>query len=450
MNKLVSQLFKPVDIASIVFIRISLGIILSLDVLRYMATQNGKVFWKAIWIDPEFHFKYFGFGWVETVPETYLNLIVIIVALSALFVAIGFLYRISATIFFFGFSYLFLLEQAYYLNHYYLVILVSFLLIFIPANRLFSVDSLIWPKLRSNVISAWCLWLLMFQIGIVYFYAGVAKLNADWLQGWPLRMWLDDVGFSGIYKEIFIYSATYFGLLFDLLIVPMLLYRRTRIIGFTLAIIFHISNKLLFNIGVFPFLSLTLTTLYFSPSWPRKVFRLKRIDEERENITKSLIFKPETRRHLTVVFLSVYVVFQILFPLRHFIYPGNVSWNEEGHKFSWHMKLRDKDGKIRYFILDPETGKEWKLNPSSYLTHRQARYLSTRPNLMIQFAHYIEKQFKEIGYEDVEVRARALVSLNGRKKQLIIDPNVDLTKKRESMMHADWILPLEEPLKNKK
>ena len=69
---------------------------------------------------------------------------------------------------------------------------------------------------------------------------------------------------------------------------------------------------------------------------------------------------------------------------------------------------------------------------------------------MIQFAHYIEEQFKEIGYEDVEVRARAEVSLNGRKRQLIVDPDVDLTTHHESILPAAWIMPLSEPLKSYK
>ena len=446
MNKFIDHLFKPVDIASIVFVRITLGLILFANVLSYLTDQ----YIRALWIDPEFHFKYFGFGWVDIVPEAYLNVIVFTVSLSALFIAIGFLYRISTFIFFIGFSYLFLLDEALYLNHYYLVILVSFLLIFIPAHSSLSVDSLIWPKIRSSVISRWCLWILMFQIGVVYFFGGIAKINADWLQGWPLRMWVDEVSFvSGQYKEIFVYCLAYFGMLFDLLIVPLLLYGRTRIFGLILAIIFHVTNKLLFDIGIFPFASLILTTLYFSPDWPRKILRLKipaDLSESESNINLHI----KKYRLLTLTLLSVYVVIQVLLPLRHFLYPGNVSWTEEGHKFAWHMKLRDKSGKIKYFIRDPKTGKEWELRPEIYLTKRQKRKLSTRPNLMIQFAHYIEEQFKQLGYEDVEVRAKARVSLNGRKKQLIVDPHIDLTMHEDSIMAAEWIIPLVEPLRTKK
>ncbi|MGI9534250.1 MAG: HTTM domain-containing protein [Thermodesulfobacteriota bacterium] len=447
MNNLIIQLFKPVDIASIVFVRIFLGLILFVNVLSYITTP----YLKAVWIEPEFHFKYLGFYWVETVPETYLSFIVFLVALSALFIAIGLIYRISTIIFFVGFSYLFLLDQSLYLNHYYLVILVSFLLIFIPANRSLSVDSLIWPRIRSSVISSWCVWILMFQIGVVYVFGGIAKINADWLHGWPLKIWLEGNEFTnGQYREIFAYSLSYLGLLFDILIVPLLLYRRTRIIGFIVAIIFHTTNKLLFDIGIFPYVSILLTTLYFTPGWPRIMLGLKTPDVLNQINVSNLGFQSRKLRQFTVFILLAYVIIQLLFPLRHFLYPGNVSWTEEGHKFAWQMKLRDKTGNIRYFIRDPKTGKEWELNPKIYLTDLQIRKFATRPNLIIQFAHYMEKQFKGLGYEDVEVRARGKVSLNGRKMQLIVDPNVDLTLHRESFMPADWIMPLVEPLKTKK
>ena len=445
MNTLPQLLFKPVDIASIVFVRIAFGIILFINIVGYLYYD----FATAVWVEPEFLFKYWGFGWVDVLPAQYLYVLIFIVALSALFISIGFLYRISTVIFFLGFSYLFLLEQSMYLNHYYLVILVALLFIFIPANRSFSVDALIWPGIRSNTINAWCLWILMFQIGVVYFFGGLAKLNPDWLRGWPLWMWLNQ-GYIGSseHKVFFVYFVAYFGLLFDLFIVPLLLYRRTRLLGFMLAIAFHITNKLLFNIGIFPYLSLVLTTLYFSPSWPRKLLSSEmpqikvRNNIEQTNTLSSI-------QKVTLFFLTIYIAFQVLFPLRHFLYPGYVSWTEEGHKFSWHMKLRDKKGSIKFYIRDPIRNKEWELNPSVYLNARQKRMVSTRPYMMIQFAHFMEEQFRALGYKDVEVRVNARVSLNGRKKQIIIDPNVDLTMHRHTIRHSPWIMPLVEPLRDK-
>lgn len=444
MNNIITSLFRPVDISSIVFVRIFFGLLLFLKVGSYLFT--GYI--DQVWLQPEYHFTYYGFHWVSVLPGNYMYSIVAAVAVAALFIAIGLLYRISTIVFFTGFTYLFLLDQAVYLNHYYLVIIVSFLFIFIPSNRYLSVDSLIWPKIRSRWISSWCLWILMFQIGLVYFYGGLAKINLDWLQGWPLWIWLDD-SFIGTHpnKELLVYVISYFGLFFDLLIVPLLLYRRTRVFAFILALVFHITNKALFNIGIFPYFSIILTTLYFSPGWPHKLFNKSNAADYLKDFNQ-LSFKTLRKpRQYLLLFLAVFIAFQILFPLRHILYPGNVSWTEEGHNFAWHMKLRDKYGSITYEIRDPKTGKTWDLNPEIYLTKRQKRKLATRPYLAIQFAHYIEEQFKLTGYENVEVRAKAKVSLNGRRKQLIIDPNIDLTMYNDSLMPAEWILPLTKALR---
>ncbi len=444
MDKLITSLFRPVDISSIIFVRIALGLLLFIQVGSYLFTG----FIDQIWLQPDYHFKYYGFHWVRVLSGVYLYSIVAIVSVAALFIALGFLYRISTFIFFIGFTYLFLLDQAIYLNHYYLVILVSFLLIFIPANRYLSIDSLIWPGIKSRWISSWCLWILMFQIGIVYFYGGIAKLNWDWLNGWPLRIWLDD-GYIGTHprNELFVYIASYYGLLFDLLVVPLLLYRKTRVFAFIFALAFHLSNKALFNIGIFPYLSLVMTTLFFSPGWPRKIFSNTTVADYLQDFNILSFDKQKKSQKYLIIFLTVFVAGQVLFPLRHFLYPGNVSWTEEGHNFAWHMKLRDKSGRINFNIRDPKTGNTWDLDPEIYLTKRQLHKMATRPYLALQFSHYIEEQFKEMGYENVEVTANALVSLNGRKKQLIIDPNVDLTMHKDSLMPAKWILPLTKPLK---
>lgn len=442
MNNIISSLFRPADISSIVFVRIAFGLLLFAKVGSHLFT--GYI--DQVWLGPDYHFTYYGFHWVKVLPANYMYALVAGVSVSALFIALGFLYRISAVIFFAGFSYLFLLDQAVYLNHYYFVILVSFILIFIPANRYFSVDSLIWPKIKRAWISNWCLWLLIFQISVVYIFGGIAKLNMDWLQGWPLWIWLNESNIGSYNKEILVYALSYGGLLFDLLIVPLMLYRRTRLFGFILAIVFHMTNKLLFNIGIFPYFSIVMTTLYFSPDWPRRIVGslLQQASPAQRSIK---ITDLNPRQKAVLIVLSVFVAFQLLMPIRHFFYPGNVSWTEEGHNFAWHMKLRDKSGSIKYQIRDPKTGNTWGLDPEIYLTQRQRRKLATRPYLAIQFAHYIENQFKEMGYENVEVRAKARVSLNGRKKQFIIDPNTDLTMHNDSLMPAPWILPLTKPLR---
>src|SRR5262245_1967152 len=139
---------------------------------------------------PIFHFTYFGFEWVKPWPGSGMYWHFAALAVLAVFLIVGFLYRLSAFLFWLGFTYVFLLEKAVYLNHYYLVSLLAFLLIFLPANRAWSIDARLWPALRSDYVPAWTQWLLRFQVGLPYVFGGIAKLNADWFHGQPMQIWL--------------------------------------------------------------------------------------------------------------------------------------------------------------------------------------------------------------------------------------------------------------------
>lgn len=443
LKRVTDSLFKPVDIASLVYYRIAFGLIMFYE----MATTYFSYKIKYYWIKPDFLFKYYGFEWVTVLPGDWMYHLVFLMMVLSLFITAGLLYRISMTLFFLGFSYLFLLEQALYLNHFYLVILISFIMIFLPANRRLSLDSRLKPSIRTDFVPAWCLWILIFQMSVVYFYASIAKMNMDWLQGEPVRMWIaqsKNLPLIGklLTKEITVYTVAYFGILFDLLIVPLMLWEKTRKYAFVFALIFHGTNKILFNIGIFPAFALCTTALYFSPDWPRRVLNLAKPDPP-TNVKGPTSIK----RNIIILLLTLYAAFQVLFPLRHFLYPGNVSWTEEGHNFAWHMKLRDKRGYVVFEVRHPESGQQWQLRPHTVLNPRQYRKMSTRPQMLVQFAHYIAEQYEEKGYKNVEVRARALVSLNGRDKQLLVDPSIDLTTVRQTMAHSEWILPLKEPLK---
>lgn len=145
-------------------------------------------------------------------------------------------------------------------------------------------------------------------------------------------------------------------------------------------------------------------------------------------------------------FIIVWFSFQILFPLRHLLYPGSPSWNEEGHRFSWQMKLRDKRARAVFTVLDPATGVEWDITPRDLLERHQAGKVASRPDMVLQYAHYIARLFDEQeGITDVEVRVRVCASLNGRPAQLLIDPDVDLMQIERNLAHADWVLPLVTP-----
>jgi vitamin K-dependent gamma-carboxylase len=432
------RLFAPVDIASLVYFRILFGAILLVEVWRYF--HNGWI--DAQFLGPPFHFTYYGFEWVHPWPGNGMYYHFAALGVLAVCIMAGFAYRVSATLFFLGFTYVFLLEQAIYLNHFYFVGLVSFLMIFVPAHRKFSVDALLRPHITSEFAPAWSLWALRAQMGFVYFFGGIAKLNSDWLQGWPLRLWLpQQLNLPVLWRfrdQVWLALAfSYSGILLDLLAVPLLLWRRTRPYMFAALALFHLTNSNLFEIGIFPWFATAMTALYFDPDWPRRLLRLAP--------PKLPLIAQQRFRTATLAGLTVYFAIQILLPLRHWLYPGDVAWTEQGHRFSWRMKLRDKEGTITFHVTDPETGRTWNRSPTRYLPRWQYGEMLPRPDMIQQFAHFIADQETQPGHRRVEVRVDAEVSLNGRKLQPMIDPAVDLGSVPRSLRPALWITELTAP-----
>jgi vitamin K-dependent gamma-carboxylase len=446
MRRLRERLFEPVDIASIAVFRMLFGAILFWEVWRFF--DNDWI--RKFYIVRKFHFKYFGFEWVHPWPGDGMYVHFVAVGVLALCVMTGFLYRITSWLLFLGFTYWFLLDQTRYLNHLYLAALLAFLLAVIPAHRANSFDVRVRPTLRSQTIPTWCLWLLRAQVGLVYIYAGIAKLNGDWLRGEPIRQWLasrNDYPLIGSWldTEVAVWFFAYGGVLFDLLVIPALLWRKTRAWAFAACVAFHVINMWLFDIGIFPVLMLAATLLMFPPDWPRKVVLFFTPQQEGQVPTTPL---PPSKPHqrLTMIFLASYLSLQLLIPLRHVLYPGNVHWTEEGHRFSWHMKLRQKLAEVHFYATDPMTGETWEVDHRQYLSTAQSKRVGRWPDMCLQFAHFLATELQTEEHAQVEIRVRTKASLNGRESQYLIDPEVDLSKEPRTPWHAGWILPLEKPL----
>ena len=461
IERIKQKLFNPIDISFLVVFRIGFAVIMLWEVIRYWRHD-----WiHAFYVEPDFYFKYYGFEWVQPWPGDGMYYHFVVLGILAIFIGIGFLYRISTIVFFLAFSYIFLLDQARYLNHFYLVILISFLLILLPANRSYSIDAKLWPKHRSNTVPAWTVWMLRLQFEVLYIYAGIVKINADWLNLEPIRMWLSTredmpvVGF--LYTQDWAIAIAAYGIIILHVVgAPLLLWKRTRLAIFIIYACFHILNHFTFNIGIFPWLTLFGTLVFFDADWPKQVtnkistlFNFKKSNSTvTENSTQPFI-TPSTQQNvvaqnLLLIFIGIWLLFQILFPLRHLLYPGNVSWNEEGHRFAWQMKLRDKKGFADFTILDPESRQSWYVEPEPYLTEKQARKMPTQPDMILQFAFFLEQKWRqEYGLDNVEIRVNNYVSLNGREPAPLVNPSIDLTKLERNLKHADWILPLHEPLR---
>ena len=141
------------------------------------------------------------------------------------------------------------------------------------------------------------------------------------------------------------------------------------------------------------------------------------------------------------VVFGAFFALQVLLPLRHFAYPGDVLWTEEGFRFSWRVMLVEKTGAVFFEIADPDTGRSWEVFPSDWLTPRQERQFAFQPDMILALAHYLRDSLRSQGIRDPEVRARAFVSLNGRRSRPLIDPAVDLAKVPRSLAPREWVLP---------
>jgi vitamin K-dependent gamma-carboxylase len=474
---------RPVSVAGVAFFRVAFGTILFAEVVRYFA--NNWV--QETFIAPGFHFTYRGFEWVRPWPGAGMNLHFAALGILAALIAAGAYYRVATVLFFLGFTYVFLLEKAVYLNHLYLVCLLSFLLMFLPLERAWSWDA--WrarrgggsgrlpnnvppgrrdvperPSLQdSEQISTLVLWALRAQIAIPYVYGALAKLNGDWLRGQPMQIWMSRMEGARVWIPAFgepwlAVLISWGGFLFDLLVVPLLLWKRTRPFAFAAAVLFHVANALMWDIGIFPWFMICATTLFLEPDWPRRLLRY--VGRPSQAVVEKTAWEgrptkePALERHPTSTWqnyalatvLGVFFAVQFLCPLRHYLYPGHVDWTEEGSQFAWRMMLNDKAAVLQITFIDPATGRRMPFDPRHYLTRRQIDKMSHDPEMLREFANYVKAQLKDTELEGYEVRALVLCSLNGRKPQLLIDPTVDLGAKPRTLWPKPWIVPLTEPL----
>ncbi len=432
-----ARAYAPVDIAPLVWFRVVFGLLMLVEVGRYFS--HGWI--ERYFMKPAFLFKFYGFGWVQPWPGDGMKLHFLVLGLLAFCLTVGLFYRLASALFFVGFTYVFLLDQARYLNHFYLVCLYAFLLAVLPVHRAFSWDAWRRPAWRSGTAPAWTLWVLRAQICTVYFFGGVAKLNSDWLHGEPIRMWLARRSEYPVLGEWFTqesaaYCFSYGGLLFDLGIVPLLLWRRTRWFAFGAAALFNLTNAWIFSIGIFPWLTFGATVLLFSP-WLPKPF---------PSLWARLDPIPAARPWLPLALAGLYFAGQVFLPLRHWLYVGDVQWTEEGHRFSWRMKLRSKTASLKLYAHDPDGGQTWPVVLTHYVNRSQIQEAGARPDMILQLAHHVAADYRRGGHPHIQVRARALVSLNGRNPQLLVDPDVDLAAQPRNLRHATWLTLLTVPL----
>jgi vitamin K-dependent gamma-carboxylase len=429
----IAWLEAPQDAAALGVVRFLVGCLVAVSAARLLI--YGWV--DSFFVTPRFHFKHWGFDWVPVPGPFAVHVLVWATLALGVLVALGLFHRVAVVLLAGLFTWVQLLDATNYLNHYYLVSLLLALMALMPLGGTLGLDALIWPAKRVTALPRWMTVLLRFQVGIVYLFAAKAKLGSDWLlHAQPLNIWLAaraDTPLVGPWLgrwEVAL-AMSWAGFLFDGTIVLWLSLARTRAAAFAVLVLFHAVTGYLFPIGMFPVIMVCATTVFFPSDWPRRFLG---------RVADPPAIPPSRLRPGSLALLAAYAAVQILVPLRAHLYGGNVLWHEQGMRFAWRVLTREKNAAVTYHLEDRATGRTWFVRPRKYLDARQEREFGTQPDLILQLAHHIARD----AGPGVSVRAEVLVSLNGRRPQLLVDPAIDLTQVEDGVARATWVLPAPE------
>lgn len=470
-SSLVRSALEPVDGAWLAALRVLFGAVMAVSAARFLA--YGWV--ERLFVAPTFHFKYWGFSWVQPLPAWGMQALFWGLLLCALGVMIGLWYRIAAWGLTVGLAYFQLIDVSTYLNHYYLALLLALLLATAPADRLGS-----WAAYRrgrkrlpcNGQVARGYLWLLRIQVGVVYVGAALAKAQPDWLfHAQPLRIWLNQSLALPLVGRLLVlpgapWVMSWAGFVFDLSIVGLLLVKRVRPWAYAVLLVFHGLTRVLFPIGMFPVIMSVAALVFFEPDWPRSWLRsfrkLINLLRSRKQLGASgggvgaagaslqarggstdptVSGRPGLTAQVGVGVGLVYLTVQLLLPLRCHAYGGNVLWHEQGMRFSWRVMVRAKGGSCEFIVRERGTGRRRVVQPRTYLTPMQEMEMAGQPDLILQLARHIAQDMRRRGWGPTSVQAVTRVSLNGRRAVPLVDPTQDLTQVQDGLGEADWIMP---------
>lgn len=422
IRSIIAQQSSPISTAPLALLRVLFGFVMTVSCVRFIVLG---------WIDeqyirPTFHFSYVGFEWVTSLGAPGMYILYGVMTAAALGVMLGAWYRLSSVVFLLLFSYIELIDKTYYLNHYYFVTIIAFLFCLLPAHAAYSLDA--WRKhsVRRETIPYWMINIFRLQITIVYVYAGIAKITSAWLiDAMPLRIWLpaqSDLPIIGPLLTLWWlpWVFAWAGMLFDVTIPFWLMWKKSRPYAYVAVFVFHIATGLLFPIGVFPYVMMAMSVVFISVARQQAPFVL--------------------RQNAVALLLGAFMVFQLLLPMRYVLYPGELLWTEDGYRFSWRVMLMEKTGFAEFTVEDRLTGRKGLVDNAAFLTSQQERQMSTQPDMILQYAHYIHHHYAALGMQDPKVTANVWVTLNGAPSKLLIDPTRDLSREELGLQRNNWVL----------
>lgn len=462
-TKLLHFLFKPKDASIVATFRIIFGCFMTYQVFNFIKIDFVFQFMTG----PEILFPYQELSFLKPLSKSTLKILNLGLLFSAIFITIGFLYRYAMIFFFVVFTYFIFIDTTLYNNHLYLIALIAFVMIFINADKKYSVKSILSKNKKLNFIPVWNQYLLIFLISLPYFFGGIAKLSPNWHNTNLSQIILDSSRGSFLNSmfsdHILSLLIIYGGIIYDLLIVFILLNKRTRIIGVILVLIFNLTNNfILFNdIGIFPFFMICSTILFFNTTklsrFLERLFNKKvnkeELNEIEETIEENEIEKSENppelkwnlSKKLVSLLIILFVIFHLAMPFRYLLYTDNPEWTGIGSRFSWRMKMQSKEiTDFNVTMTDKLSGDVMDIDIAPFLTTNQAAHIADDPYNLIYLAKYLkQKALKK--YKNVEptINIDLKVKFNGLPTQAIFPNTLELTQIDENNNTDDsWMLPL--------
>tara|TARA_R100000306_G_scaffold12238_6_gene14634 strand:- start:57710 stop:59041 length:1332 start_codon:yes stop_codon:yes gene_type:complete len=428
-------LFKHIDNTGLILWRVVFGALIAIEGFGAIAT--GWV--RRTLVEPNFTFNFIGFEFLQPLPGDLMYWYFALMGTFGILVMLGYKYRFSMFCYALMWTCVYLMQKSSYNNHYYLMMLLCWLMVFLPANKWFSIDAQQNANLKSPSMPRWVLLVVILQVWIVYTYGSIAKWYPGWLDASVPALFMrgksDYWLVGGLLQENWVHwCIAYVGVFFDLLIVPLLLWKRTRLAAFIVSIFFHLFNSFIFQIGIFPYMSMAFAFFFFSAETLQKRFLPKK-----KLYTKGEVIVPNYKPTLITIF-SVYFIIQIGLPLRHWFFKDDVLWTEEGHRLSWRMMLRSKTGSLSVWVKDKDSTERRRYNYNQLLSKKQQRSVKSKPDMLWQLAQRIEEAEAKKG-RNVEVYMDVQIKVNTGTYHRLIDKNVDLAAEPwHHFKHHDWIL----------
>ncbi|XP_046901014.1 vitamin K-dependent gamma-carboxylase [Hypomesus transpacificus] len=469
-HRLVCLLNRPTDPASLGIFRFLFGMLMAVDITQERGLSH--LDYKYLDGAPICRFPLFNF--LYPLPLDWMYLVYMVMFLGAVGIMLGCFYRLSCLMFISTYWYIFFLDKTAWNNHSYLYGLIGFQLTFMDANRYWSVDGLRNFKKRNAQVPLWNYTVLRTQVFIVYFIAGIKKLDADWVEGYSMSYlahhWLFDPFKLILPVEMVNLLVVHGGgLILDLTAGYLLFFDATRPFSFFFVSYFHCMNSQLFSIGMFSYTMLATSPIFCYADWPRRFFAyfpafltvvlpfttpdpqpsISCVYHEAQNppaeahdtVPVSKASKPWLRHKLGALFTIIYLTEQFFLPYSHFITLGYNNWTNGLYGYSWDMMVHSRTHQhVKITYKDGKTGEVGYLNPGVFT---QSRRWKDHGDMLKQYATCLNHHLPHYNISDPEIYFDIWVSINDRFQQRIFDPRVDIVKSDWSPFHPNpWLMPL--------